>query len=181
MFSIFQVVQWQDAKVGKVRKRFLLKSPGYMNTVKELVKVFPDAKVIQTYREPTNALISLAYLLAYMYGLSYKEIDLEKAGQFYSSMIHEMFEKHKKDRDAIRDRSFIANFSDYQKDNAGFMKKALAFLSEECGKEDMKPILDFLHTSKRFNKGRIRYEMSVFGWELEEIEKQFVAYKDYLV
>lgn len=177
---MFQVFQWQDVKVGKPRKRFLLKSPGHMNTVRELVKVFPDMKVVQTFREPSKTFTSVAYLYAYLWGSSHKEVDLEVVTQFASEMIHEMYSKHERDLQAIHDRSFVINFSDYKRDNAGFVKKVLDFVGESCAEEDMKPILDYLTVSQRFNKGRIRYTPDAFGWNMQEIEDRFSAYRRYL-
>jgi Sulfotransferase family len=44
-------------------KRWLLKNPGHIEHLHEIFAVFPDAKVIQTHRDPAKALPSLVSLL----------------------------------------------------------------------------------------------------------------------
>lgn len=44
-------------------KRWLLKNPGHIETLDLLFAVFPDAKVIQTHRDPAKAIPSLVSLL----------------------------------------------------------------------------------------------------------------------
>ncbi len=44
-------------------KRWLLKNPGHIDTLDLLFAVFPDAKVIQTHRDPAKAVPSLVALL----------------------------------------------------------------------------------------------------------------------
>lgn len=174
------MLHWQDAKFGRPRTRFPLKCPTHMNTLEELVKVFPDMKVVQTFREPVQSLISVAYLYTHLYGMTHKEVNLGTVRQFALEMIHEMYKKHEICQRAVHDRSFIVNFSECQKDNASFMERLLGFLGEKSDKENMKPILDFLSTSQRFNRGRVRYDTDAFGWNMQEIKHQFSRYKGYL-
>jgi hypothetical protein len=48
-------------------KRWLLKNPGHIDNLDLLFAVFPDAKVIQTHRDPAKALPSLVSLLMQMH------------------------------------------------------------------------------------------------------------------
>lgn len=48
-------------------RRWLLKNPGHIDTLDLLLAVFPDAKVIQTHRDPAKAVPSLVSLLMQMH------------------------------------------------------------------------------------------------------------------
>lgn len=50
-------------------KRWLLKNPGHIEQLDLLLAVFPDAKVIQTHRDPAKAVPSLVSLLMQMHPL----------------------------------------------------------------------------------------------------------------
>ncbi len=51
------------------KQRWLLKNPGHIQRLDTLFAVFPDAKVIQTHRNPAKAIPSLAQLLIHNHGL----------------------------------------------------------------------------------------------------------------
>ncbi len=50
-------------------KRWLLKNPGHIEHLEQLFRVFPDAKLIQTHRDPAKAVPSLVSLLMQLYPL----------------------------------------------------------------------------------------------------------------
>ncbi|MEW9856560.1 sulfotransferase family protein [Novosphingobium sp. M1R2S20] len=50
-------------------KRWLLKNPGHIENLDLLFAIFPDAKVIQTHRDPAKALASLVSLLMQLHPL----------------------------------------------------------------------------------------------------------------
>jgi len=54
---------------GTPQKRWLLKNPGHIEQLDLLFAIFPDAKVIQTHRDPAKAVPSLVALLMQLYPL----------------------------------------------------------------------------------------------------------------
>lgn len=56
-----QTLQWRHPE-----RRWLLKSPGHMFGVADLMETYPDALIIQTHRDPSKALPSFASLAACM-------------------------------------------------------------------------------------------------------------------
>ena len=61
-------------------KRWLLKNPGHIHNLDLLFAVFPDARVIQTHRDPAKAIPSLVSLLMQMHPL-YEEGRVEERGK----------------------------------------------------------------------------------------------------
>jgi len=61
-------------------KRWLLKNPGHIHNLDLLFAVYPDAKVIQTHRDPAKAIPSLVSLLMQMHPL-YEEGRIEQRGE----------------------------------------------------------------------------------------------------
>ena len=60
---------------------WLLKNPGHFVGIETLLKVFPDARVIVTHRDPLKALASLNSILSHPRKLIDPEIDLHVLGQ----------------------------------------------------------------------------------------------------
>jgi hypothetical protein len=62
------------------QKRWLLKNPGHIHHLDLLFAVFPDAKVIQTHRDPAKAIPSLVSLLMNLHPL-FEEGRLQERGE----------------------------------------------------------------------------------------------------
>ena len=60
---------------------WLLKNPGHFVGIETLLKVFPDARVIVTHRDPLKALASLNSILSHPRKLIDPEINLHVLGQ----------------------------------------------------------------------------------------------------
>ena len=59
---MLQVLQWKNP-----RKRWLLKAPAHQSNLATLLKVYPDAKIIQTHRDPIKCMGSATNLMACIY------------------------------------------------------------------------------------------------------------------
>lgn len=59
---MLQVLQWKNP-----RKRWLLKAPAHQSKLDILLKVYPDAKIIQTHRDPIKCMGSATSLMACLY------------------------------------------------------------------------------------------------------------------
>ena len=56
---LLQFLQWQKKQRGESRNRWVLKSPHHLHFMEVLFKVFPDARVVQTHRDPLQTIPSL--------------------------------------------------------------------------------------------------------------------------
>lgn len=60
-----QYLQWRDPG-----ERWVLKSPGHLWVLDALLAVYPDARVVQTHRDPLRVAASLVSLVTYLRGLA---------------------------------------------------------------------------------------------------------------
>lgn len=59
---ILQILQWKNP-----RKRWLLKAPEHQNNLQILLAVYPDARIVQTHRDPIKSMASATSLLGALY------------------------------------------------------------------------------------------------------------------
>ena len=71
-----KLLQWQHAN-----KHWVLKSPSHLFGLDALVKVFPDACIVQTHRDPAKMIPSLCSLSASLDSLFYEVTDQREIGQ----------------------------------------------------------------------------------------------------
>jgi len=69
---MMQLLQWKHGG-----KRWVLKAPSHLSTLRELLDVFPDATVVQTHRDPLRVLGSITSLMATLRWMRSDEVDYE--------------------------------------------------------------------------------------------------------
>jgi hypothetical protein len=70
--QILQILQWKVK-----RERWLLKAPAHMNWLPTLFDVYPDARVIQTHRDPLQIMGSTVSLISAILWMRTKAVDPE--------------------------------------------------------------------------------------------------------
>jgi hypothetical protein len=70
-----QYLQWRAPG-----ERWVLKSPGHLWSLEALLAVYPDARIVQTHRDPRRVLASLASLVATLRSLASDSIDPSEIG-----------------------------------------------------------------------------------------------------
>ena len=74
--KVLQTLQWKYPG-----QRWLLKSPSHIEAVDSLLGVFPDARLVQTHRDPVKAVASFASLCAAFRGICCSSIDMDELGE----------------------------------------------------------------------------------------------------
>src|SRR5207244_12082126 len=70
----------QTFQHGSEPRRWLLKSPGHLQTLAQVFAEYPDAKVIHTHRDPRRFIASLVSLLAVLRFTRRDRVDPETLG-----------------------------------------------------------------------------------------------------
>src|SRR6266700_2735693 len=73
-----QVLQWLRGGT-----RWVLKSPRSLEQTRQLLAVHPDAKIVQTHRDPVAVTASLCTLLAYVARMQTEHVDLIEVGRYW--------------------------------------------------------------------------------------------------
>jgi hypothetical protein len=79
----------QILQFGRERKRWVLKSPCHLWSMDALVKIFPDAKVVWTHRDPVTVMGSYCSLVEVGWSVYRRRLDLEELGETCLSMLTE--------------------------------------------------------------------------------------------
>jgi hypothetical protein len=77
--TILQILQWKNP-----RKRWLLKAPEHQVHLDTLLQVYPDARIVQTHRDPIKCMASTASLLGILY---YMRSDQPFDAQLFDNII----------------------------------------------------------------------------------------------
>ena len=171
---VLQLLQWRHPT-----GRWVLKAPSHLWSLEALLAVYPDARIVQTHRDPLRVLPSMASLAATLYWLRSDQIDaLRIAKQMTRSVAH-MLEKSMAQRDAgllAQDRVFDVRYSDLLRDPIGQIRSLYRHFGEELEAEAERRMRAYLEAKPQGRRGAHRYRFEDTGLERDKERERFRAY-----
>lgn len=172
-----QLLQWKHS-----RSSWVLKSPAHLWSLDSLLEEYPDARFIQTHRDPLQMLASLSSLVTHLRKMSSNEVDaaeiarewaqwnalgLNASAQFRSS-------------GAIpKGRVVDVSFYEFMRDPLGEIEKIYASFGLVLSNESSESMRTYLRTHNTEQHGAHRYSFEDTGLNLEEERERVALYQDY--
>jgi hypothetical protein len=161
MARLLRLIGWSQ-QASSLRP-WILKTPQHMLDLPALLKVFPDARLIFTHRDPL-AVIGSAASLAWNQTIIYSDrADARRIGQEWLRKTRLMIERMRKARDDIpAERRIDIHYEDMDRDWRGSMARVYRFLGM-----DMEPALLAMEAYQRraaaLKRRPHRYSLEQFG------------------
>ena len=172
--KLLQVLQWLRGGT-----RWVLKSPQHLEQLRPLLEVFPDAKIVQTHRDPVAVTASLCTMLAYVARLLTRRVDLLEVGRYWSARIEGLL------RASVRDRSFVPDgqvldvrFHEFMADEVSMVKCIYEFAEQPLPEDALRTIEPFMAAHSRGRLGRIEYHLEDFGLDTRELRRALHFYQE---
>ena len=161
------------------KKRWLLKNPGHIEQLDLLFAFYPDAKVIQTHRDPAKAIPSLCSLLMNLHPI-YEEgrADqrahnmLTRESGKWARAVHlaaEVRERHP-------GRVIDVVHGDFHRDPMGELKRIYGFIGMEISEPLKAKFNQRIAEKPELQHGVHRYDIADFGMSAERVREQFGDY-----
>lgn len=164
-------------------QRWLLKQPAHSRSLDTLLEVYPDARIIQTHRDPKEVVTSFFALGDAMSKLLKKQRKDEKADENYAKQVIALTEE---DLDAsIRTRSqmpdkadqfYDLHFSDFMADQIGSIKAIYQYFDMELSDEAEAAMRKYLEDNGQRKHGTHVYSPETYGMTETQLESSFTHY-----
>jgi hypothetical protein len=160
-------------------QRWLLKNPGHIEHLDEIFAVFPDAKVIQTHRDPAKAVPSLIGLLARLHPV-YEDGRYEQRQR--TMMRRETHKwanaaaKAERVKAAHPGQSLDVVHADFHADPMGVLERVYAFIGLEIGDELRAAFAQRIIDKPELQHGVHRYNIADYGMSEDEVREVFGDY-----
>ncbi len=174
-----QLLIWQKDTPGKT---WILKSPIHLLFLKHLLKVYPDACIIQTHRDPVEVLPSTASLVTAISRLKYDKIDPHEIGAMvFRDMKHMLAEGARARQDALANPDYSCRFvdvtySELKQNPMGTVSRIYAELGADLSQEAHDRMKAFLNENRQHKWGRHAYQLDYFGLETSRVRQEFAQY-----
>jgi hypothetical protein len=176
---LLQFLQWQKKRSGQPGERWVLKAPHHLHYMDLVFKVFPDAKVVQSHRDPVETIPSLASLIAGVWVIYSDQADPVEVGRqwarkFARGMAHSM---------AVREQLGEARFLDlWFRDTVSQpleeIRKIYDFLGMELTPEATAEMSRWQDFNRRELRPPHQYTLDQFGFSEEGLQQQFRVYRE---
>lgn len=182
MKKLIQFLQWQKKQKGQSAERWLLKAPTHLGYLDVLFKVFPDAKVVHTHRDPVETVPSMASLCYACWQIVQDKPDPIAAGQQWHAILARWTTRCLEVRETLDDDKVIDIwFKDVLQDPIAQVRKIYDFVGMTLSTDASEYMLDWKEENRRDKRASHEYTLEQFGLSEEMIAKDFAAYRQRFV
>ena len=178
LYLLLQFLQWQHKRRGEQPARWALKAPHHLHYMELVFKVFPDAKVVQSHRDPLETIPSLASMIFEIWKIYSDVADPVAVGsqwarKFASGMSHTMAARETFGEERFLDLNF--------KDTVGQPLQEIQRVYDFIGMDLTSPARAEMERWQEFNRRELRpghdYCLQDFGFTEAGLKQQFQAYR----
>jgi hypothetical protein len=161
-------------------ERWVLKSPGHLWGLDALLSVYPDARIVQTHRDPLEVVASLASLVTKLRGLGSDAVDPREIGADWAERLAAGLRLMNAARERANGgaaRFFDVHFRDLVGREIEQVRRIYAHFELPLLPEAEARMRRFLAENPRDKHGRHRYSLAFAGLEAERLRPAFADYQ----
>lgn len=160
---VLQTLQWLRGG-----EQWALKAPMHMENLPALLKVFPDALIVQTHRDPVTATVSLTSLTCYGVRNYFDHPNPLLMGHNLSAAIERLLRGICEARQESDPRCVDIHFRDLMSDPVAMVQRVYAAAGKTLLAADEQRMRDWLAANPRHKHGGHTYAAEDFGIDLAE-------------
>ncbi len=177
MKNVLRLIQWRR---GEPRKRWVLKCPQHLEQLPVLRKVFPDATVVFTHRDPVAVLQSTITMQAYSQRMARKRVDRAALLEYWTDRILHLLQACVRDRDLFTESESVDSpFHVFMADPMGMLGRVYEAAGLELTPTARGQLERYLQDHPRGKEGQVVYDLRTdFGVDPSELRERFRFYFD---
>jgi hypothetical protein len=168
-----QYLQWRCPAA-----RWVLKSPGHLWALDALLHEYPDARIIQTHRDPLKVIASLASLVSHLRSLASDDIDTMAIARDWTVRLAAGLEQAMAVRDAHvpSERTFDVQFRDFVGNEIETVRRIYAHFGLVLSDEAEQRMRRFLAANPKDKHGAHRYTLAAASLDAATERKRYARY-----
>jgi Sulfotransferase family len=168
----------QTVQHGHPRRRWLLKTPGYVFMLDDLLAAYPDACVILTHRDPARTMPSTVSTTAMVQWLRTDRVDLDGLSALIGAVFTDALTAIARRRadGSLPGVYGDVRFADLMSDPAGAIAAAYAAIGRELTADHRADIDRYLAGKPRGKHGTHRYSAADWGFDADALRADLAGY-----
>jgi hypothetical protein len=169
-----QLLQWRNR-----RERWVLKAPSHMASLDALFAIYPDARVVQTHRDPLTVIASVASILFATAWVRSDAVDAQAVGGWFTAeTCAQLLQNAIRVRDGGRERHFAdVVYADLMRDPIATIALVYEHFGIVFSAEAESGMRSYLAAKPKGRHGAHRYEFAQRGAEPDADRSRFRDYQ----
>ena len=173
MRKLIQLLSWQR------EGRWLGKTPHHLEYLDALFAVFPDAKVIQTHRDPLRVVPSFSSMITHGRRIFSDAVDPVEVASHLSRKAVRAVTRSMAFRAEHDDRAFLdVPYAELVADPMKEIRRIYDFLELSLSPQTERSMQAFLARNPQGKHGVHRYRLEDFGLDRDSLARDFAPYRD---
>ena len=171
--QLLKILHWQ-----RPGRAWVLKTPNHLEHLDVVLRVFPNATIVQTHRDPVRALGSFCSMVAHGRGLLSDQVDPGEIYTHWLRKVQRMVERSMGVRDAGDPGKFVdVSYYDLIEDPVGQLRSIYHRAGIAFGSAMARGAEQAAAESRQRRHGRHVYEAGSFALDIDLIERRFAPYR----
>ena len=171
--KVLKILHWLHPSKG-----WVLKTPHHMEYLSSLLKVFPNATLIETYRDPQKTLPSFCSMVAHARGMMSDKVDPLEIGCHWGRKVERMVDHVVQTRSNYGDDPFVAiSYYELVDDPISELQRVYAKATIPFDPIAETRAREIVSTSPKDRFGRHVYQADSFGLTEDVIEERLKNYR----
>jgi hypothetical protein len=176
---MLKILQWQKKERGEPGERWVLKTPQHLGFIEPLCRIFPDARIVQTHRDPLAAVPSAASMYSTLWKIDSDTVDLGAAGRQCRDRLALDLERCLAFRARQpADRFCDVFFDDMTRDATTGLERIYAWLGTPFLPETRRGIESWLVRNAREKRPPHHYSLETFELDEADLLERFAEYRE---
>jgi len=183
MVRLLKLLQWRRSG-----ERWVLKSPHHLEYLDTLLAVFPDARIIQTHRDPVTTVASFCSMIAHGRGVFSDRVDPVEVGRDWLRKTARMISRGMEVRARARDGGAVAygacgggtffdvRYEDLLRRPMEVIEEVYGFLGRPLGGRTREAVERARRENVQHRYGSHRYRLADFGLSPGDVRRSYGAY-----
>jgi hypothetical protein len=157
----------------------ILKSPNHLWCLPELLRTYPDARVIWTHRDPAKLVPSLASLNSAMQIQFAREFDARRLGEYWASKVDTAISSAAAfDESANDDWCCHVQYRELMARPQATLEKIYAHFGETVSPLHRQRMDTWLRQRSQHSEGIHSYQAGDFGWTADALQQRYKQYRE---
>jgi len=179
MKNVLRLLTWQQRDTDRPT-RWVLKCPQHLEQLPVLNKVFPDATVAITHRDPVAVIQSAITMLGYGQRINRKRVELRQLLEYWTDRVEHLLCACVADRAIIPpERSIDVPFHEFMADDLAMVRRIFDRAALPLDDPGAQALRDYLAAHPRGRFGQVVYDLKAdFGVDPRALRERFRFYFD---
>lgn len=169
---LLQLLHWQRAG-----KRWVLKTPAHLGQLDSLLRVFPDAKIIQTHRDPAKTTASFSSMVTHGSGVFSDRVDAHERALLWLDKNAEMLRRARSVREQQPQAFIDVSYYDLLQDPMVEVDRIYDFAGIELTAAARQAMEAARQVNRKDRHGKHQYRLADFGLTPEQVDEKYENYR----